>query len=153
MSGLPNCEALHVVSDDLPFADRTFDVVTSADVIEHLKDPAQHLREIGRVLGPGGAVVLTTPKWRSDGKWDQRHEKEYRVEELGALLAQHFLRVEMSYFWPMTWARFYATRAGWRIVKLMAIQLYNPFLRSSADAPERFGQLLVVCRSPRRGSL
>lgn len=144
-----NCEALHIASYDLPFSDGTFAIATSADVIEHLTDPARHLREIRRVLSPGGALVLTTPKWRAAGKWDERHEREYRVEELRALLAEHFASVEMRYFWPAVWSRVYATRAGWRIVKLMAIQLYNPFLRWSDERPDAFGQLMAVCRSAR----
>ena len=141
-----NCEPRHVTGYDLPFGDRSFDVVTSADVIEHLTDPECHLREIGRVLKPGGALVLTTPQWKPDGKWDRRHEKEYRADELRALLERHFPRVELSYFWPAAWSRVYATRAGWRMVKLMAIRLHNPFLRKSASHPERYGQLLAVCR-------
>jgi 2-polyprenyl-3-methyl-5-hydroxy-6-metoxy-1,4-benzoquinol methylase len=143
-----NCEARHVASDELPFASRTFDVVTSGDVIEHLRNPEHHLREIARVLSRDGALVLTTPQWRADGKWDARHEKEYRAAELAALLADHFARVELSYFWPAVWSRVYATRAGWRLVKLMAIQIYNPFQRVSRTQPERYGQLLAVCRDP-----
>lgn len=148
LRGRANCEARHVASYDLPFADETFDVVTSADVIEHLKDPGQHLREITRVLRRAGALVLTTPQWRAGRTWDQRHEKEYKAGELAALLAGHFGRVEMSYFWPAAWSRVYATRAGWRMVKLMAIQLYNPFLGAGTSDAERYGQLLAVCRQP-----
>lgn len=147
LRGLPNCEPRRVEGGELPFAARTFEVVTSADVIEHLTDPVEHLREIARVLEPGGALVLTTPQWKSDGPWDSRHEKEYRAEELRALLVGHFPRVELHYFWPRTWSRVYETRAGWRMLKLMAIQLYNPFLGSSDRAPERYGQLLAVCRN------
>ena len=146
LRGASNCDAQQVASDDLPFADGAFDVVTSADVIEHLPDPGHHLREIARVLAHGGALVLTTPQWRPDGAWDRRHQKEYRAAELTALLANHFRRVELTYFWPAAWSRFYATRAGWRIAKLMAIRFYNPFLRASASGPERYGQLLAVCR-------
>lgn len=148
LRGRANCEARHVASYDLPFADRTFDLVSSADVIEHLKDPARHLREIARVLKREGALVITTPRWRAGQRWDQRHEKEYQAGELAALLASHFGRVEMRYFWPEGWSRLYATAAGWRLVKLMAIQLYNPFLGSGTGDPERYGQLLAVCREP-----
>jgi 2-polyprenyl-3-methyl-5-hydroxy-6-metoxy-1,4-benzoquinol methylase len=143
-----NCEARQAASDDLPFADRVFEVVTSADVIEHLKEPRRHLSEIARVLKRHGALVMTTPQWRADGKWDARHEKEYRAAELAALLADHFTRVELSYFWPAAWSRIYATRAGWRLVKLMAIQIYNPFLGEGTSEPEGYGQLLAVCREP-----
>ena len=148
LKGRANCEVRHVASYELPFGDRTFDVVTSADVIEHLKDPGHHLREIGRVLAFAGALVLTTPQWQSGRTWDERHEKEYKAGELAALLGAHFGRVEMSYFWPAAWSRFYATRAGWRIVKLLAIQLYNPFLAADNRNPEQYGQLLAVCRQP-----
>jgi SAM-dependent methyltransferase len=37
------------------------DVVVMADVIEHLHDPPGTLREINRVLAPGGRVLLLTP--------------------------------------------------------------------------------------------
>jgi SAM-dependent methyltransferase len=39
----------------------SFDVVVLADVIEHLTDPRRTLREIRRVLKPGGRLLLLTP--------------------------------------------------------------------------------------------
>lgn len=45
----------------LPFADDSFDLVFSEYVFEHLEDPAAALDEIGRVLRPGGEVVLLVP--------------------------------------------------------------------------------------------
>jgi ubiquinone/menaquinone biosynthesis C-methylase UbiE len=144
----PNCELMHTACYDLPFDDKAFDVVTSADVIEHLKEPMHHLREICRVLKPEGALVLTTPKWRPDRKWDMRHEKEYRADELRALLSEYFEEVTLNFFWPTKWSRFYATKLGWRLLKLAAIQLYNPFLRAGTE-PGKFGQILAICRKPR----
>jgi 2-polyprenyl-3-methyl-5-hydroxy-6-metoxy-1,4-benzoquinol methylase len=41
--------------------DGSFDVVTSWDVLEHSPDPVRTLSHIGRVLRPGGVLVLTTP--------------------------------------------------------------------------------------------
>jgi SAM-dependent methyltransferase len=46
---------------DLSFPDGTFDRVTAIDLLEELHDVPQALREIHRVLRPGGFVVLTTP--------------------------------------------------------------------------------------------
>jgi len=145
-----NCELMHTTCYDLPLSDNVFDVVASADVIEHLKEPAHHLLEICRVLKPEGALVLTTPKWRPDRKWDFRHEKEYAPDELRTLLKKYFNEVTLRFFWPMNWSRFYATKFGWRLLKLAAIQLHNPFTRAGTD-PDNFGQILAVCRKPRRG--
>jgi SAM-dependent methyltransferase len=44
----------------VPFDDRTFDLVYSSQVLEHVPDPAVHLREIARVLRPGGILVGST---------------------------------------------------------------------------------------------
>jgi len=40
---------------------RTFDVVTMHDVLEHLFEPIEVLRECRRLLAPGGLLVLETP--------------------------------------------------------------------------------------------
>src|SRR5437667_7868008 len=48
----------------LPFRDTRFDRVTCLDVIEHLFDPRPLLREIHRVLVPGGRLILQTPNVR-----------------------------------------------------------------------------------------
>lgn len=45
----------------LPFADNTFDVVIANQVFEHIADPLPNLKEIHRVLKPGGAFVAAFP--------------------------------------------------------------------------------------------
>jgi SAM-dependent methyltransferase len=45
----------------LPFTDSSFDLITCNMVVEHLKNPARALAEIGRCLRPGGVVVINTP--------------------------------------------------------------------------------------------
>jgi ubiquinone/menaquinone biosynthesis C-methylase UbiE len=45
----------------LPYNDKTFDIVTATEVIEHLEDFRAIIREIYRVLKPGGVCVLSTP--------------------------------------------------------------------------------------------
>jgi 2-polyprenyl-3-methyl-5-hydroxy-6-metoxy-1,4-benzoquinol methylase len=134
---------------ELPFVGGSFDVVLLADVIEHLADPERCLQEISRVLTPNGALLITTPKWRPDRRWDWRHFKEYKPEELAVCLKRCFSRVTMSFFWPMTWYRMYSTRVGWRLIRIFARYLYNPFLQEG-DAPESFGQIVSVCESPCR---
>jgi SAM-dependent methyltransferase len=48
---------------ELPFADNTFDVVFCHTLFEHLKEPVLALREIRRVLKPGGITALRSPDW------------------------------------------------------------------------------------------
>lgn len=43
--------------------DASFDTVISCETIEHVPDPRQALRELGRVLKPGGRLFLTTPNY------------------------------------------------------------------------------------------
>ena len=45
---------------EIPFDDNTVDVIVSNQVIEHLHKPAQFIREIKRVLKPGGYAVVST---------------------------------------------------------------------------------------------
>jgi SAM-dependent methyltransferase len=44
-----------------PFDDGSFDACVSNYVVEHVADPVEHLREVSRVLKPGGVYVFRTP--------------------------------------------------------------------------------------------
>lgn len=49
----------------LPFSNNKFDLIAVLDVLEHLDNDFQSLKEIWRVLKPGGAVVFTVPAFMS----------------------------------------------------------------------------------------
>jgi len=51
---------LHADAHRLPFVDDKFDVIISVEVLEHLTDPEQGLREIARV--GRGHIVLSVPR-------------------------------------------------------------------------------------------
>jgi SAM-dependent methyltransferase len=58
----------------LSFADNTFDLFITQDVFEHIFNPPVAMREIMRVLKPGGAHVWTAPKREGLSKSFQRAE-------------------------------------------------------------------------------
>ena len=86
---------------DLPFADASFDLVTSFQVLEHVPDPRPYLAEIRRVTRPGGTVILATPNaaTRLDPgmtPWNRFHVREYVATELATLLEGTFSRVRIQ---------------------------------------------------------
>jgi SAM-dependent methyltransferase len=56
---LTDARVLH--DDTYPFADASFDACVSDYVLEHVENPLAHLREVGRVLRPGGCYLFRTP--------------------------------------------------------------------------------------------
>ena len=48
---------------DLPFADGSFDRIIAAEVLEHLPEDERAMRELFRVLKPGGLIAVTVPRW------------------------------------------------------------------------------------------
>lgn len=67
-------------AEDLPFADGLFGVVIIKHVVEHLPHPARAIAELGRVIAPGGALILATPNLASlsrpskGAKWIGYHD-------------------------------------------------------------------------------
>ncbi len=68
------------VTGRLPFDDGVFDCVVAGEIIEHVPDPDGLLREIRRVLRPGGLLVLSTPNMVS---WANRVLVPLGVQPLG----------------------------------------------------------------------
>jgi 2-polyprenyl-3-methyl-5-hydroxy-6-metoxy-1,4-benzoquinol methylase len=76
--------------------DNAFDTVVSLQVIEHIRDDNSFLREINRVLKPGGIAVLTTPNRFMSLSRNPWHVREYAAAELQALAGRYFAGAEVK---------------------------------------------------------
>ncbi|MEV0378388.1 methyltransferase domain-containing protein [Nonomuraea sp. NPDC050643] len=81
---------------DMPFEDGAFDRVIAAEVLEHIPDDMAAMREIFRVLRPGGTAAVTVPSflpericWALDEDYHTApggHVRIYTLAELSAKL-------------------------------------------------------------------
>jgi SAM-dependent methyltransferase len=93
--GLLNVHSADVLH--LPFDDRTFDIVTALDVLEHLDDDAGALVEWRRVLKPGGRVFIFAPahRWLWSLQDDvSHHKRRYTFASLRDVIVGSGLTVE-----------------------------------------------------------
>lgn len=159
-------------AEELPFAARRFQIVSSLDALEHIKRDQIALTEFYRVLQPGGLAVVTVPAFPSllterDRRLD--HLRRYRKPELvKKFAAAKFQVVRATYitafFFPLLWGlarrktkiRPAPLKIDFLIVPGWLNWLFYKFLKAEewllryADFP--FGtSLLVVARKPGQG--
>ena len=79
----------------LPFDDEQFDSVISFQVIEHIKVDKNFLKEIARVLKPGGKALITTPNIKKSLSRNPWHIREYTATQLEELSKSYFTEVKM----------------------------------------------------------
>lgn len=77
-------------------ADNAFDVVVTFQVIEHIEDDHLFLKELHRVLKPGGVAYVTTPNRKLSLSRNPWHVREYLADELKKLGEKYFANVEMK---------------------------------------------------------
>ena len=77
----------------LPVPDAMFDLVVSFETLEHVPNARAMLRELRRVLRPGGRLVLSTPNREYRATTNPFHVQEFTAEELRALLCESFADV------------------------------------------------------------
>ncbi|MCM8795683.1 MAG: class I SAM-dependent methyltransferase [Candidatus Omnitrophica bacterium] len=81
---------------ELPFRDKSFDIIVSFETIEHLLDVKKFLSESCRILKPDGAFICSTPNLFSRYTKEQIppfHIHEFHLRELKALLQKHFYEI------------------------------------------------------------
>ncbi len=94
-SELPaNAKFRQMVVPPLDFADESFDYVVSFQVIEHIEKDVDFVREVSRVLRPGGKFIVSTPNAPMSLTRNPWHVREYNADELELLLKRGFSSVE-----------------------------------------------------------
>ena len=91
---LENVEYYYMEVPPIGFENTSFDSVVSFQVIEHIEKDIDFVREVSRVLRPGGKFVVSTPNAPMSITRNPWHVREYNADELRNLLECHFSKVE-----------------------------------------------------------
>ena len=91
---LENVEYYDMEVPPIGFENCSFDAVVSFQVIEHIERDIDFVREVARVLRPGGRFVVTTPNAPMSLTRNPWHVREYNADELRNILECHFTKVE-----------------------------------------------------------
>jgi 2-polyprenyl-3-methyl-5-hydroxy-6-metoxy-1,4-benzoquinol methylase len=102
-----NMELIKIENDYFNFPDNSFDIVMSFDVFEHIPDSDKHLKEVRRILKPGGCYLLSTPnkftnipfeilKEKSINKWKQYHCSLHSYWQLKNRFKRHRFEVKFE---------------------------------------------------------
>lgn len=124
--GIPNVWCMD--GTHLTFPDASFDLVVASDVLEHIEDEAQALREWVRVLRPGGRLLVFVPAFQFLwGKHDEvnQHFRRYTATSLTSRIQDAGLHVLRRSYWNVS--LFFPTAA---------VRLLNRFLPKS-DKPAK----------------
>lgn len=88
--GLPVDAVRDATGEAIPFADASFDIVYSSNVLEHVGNPGAVLDEALRVLKPGGLLLIVVPNY---GSWWEGHYGILWLPGMPAWLAKRYVRL------------------------------------------------------------
>jgi SAM-dependent methyltransferase len=104
----------------LPFRGGSFDLIVSCETLEHLANPPLAVRELARVLRPGGRLVVTTPNYLGPIGMYRGY-----MRLTGRRYTETGQPVNRFVVWPRTWRWF--RRAGLSVVHATGAGHYVPF--------------------------
>jgi SAM-dependent methyltransferase len=105
----PKTKRVDLETEKIPFPDNYFDFIMSKSNIEHIRNVYHLMKEMRRVLKPGGKIVIMTCDWETVNKifyWDVDHKTPFTRCSLNEFLLRYdFKNVKTDYFFclPYTW--------------------------------------------------
>ena len=92
----PNQNFRQAVFPPVDLPDESFDTVVNFQVIEHIQDDLLFLKEIARLLRPGGRAIISTPNNKMTLSRNPWHTREYTGGELAEICQTYFSVVDMK---------------------------------------------------------
>ncbi|OGX23565.1 MAG: hypothetical protein A2Y03_05060 [Omnitrophica WOR_2 bacterium GWF2_38_59] len=114
------CPEAEIVQSDLenkplPYENNAFDIVFSKSVIEHFYYPEKLVKEIYRVVRPGGLIITMVPEWKSVYKIfydDYTHRTPFTINSLREILFMHNFEdinverfMQLPFLWSSPWLK------------------------------------------------
>lgn len=140
--------------DDIRFPDGVFDAVTFWHVFEHIRNPEEAVLECGRILKPGGLLVIAVPNTGSmqarlsGGHWFHLdppfHLYHYSLENLRSLLDRSGFRVSRVRHFSLEYNPYGCLQSVFNACGFRHNLLYD-FLRSKAEpGPSTYLSLALI---------
>lgn len=142
------------------YPDASFDLVTLSDILEHIPSPREFLREVKRILAPGGRVMIVTPDVTSltarlmGSRWSHykvEHLHYFSPETITRLLTECGLQVDchepaaksLNLAYIVNQFRVYPHALMTPLTRLADTLL--PARVKQWNIPLRCGEMLVLC--------
>ncbi len=146
-----NLPIINAVGEDIPFADNSFDLAICWDIVEHVQSPAAMLRELRRVVQPGGRVLLTIinrwawrdPHYHIRGmNWLPRALADRivarRTASKQAMGLQDRQRLSEMHYYTLEQFRRLAAESGFQVADMEAVTISQGGKRRSQGIKGRF---------------
>ncbi|MBD2424552.1 class I SAM-dependent methyltransferase [Phormidium sp. FACHB-1136] len=142
----------NIETGGIPYPDNYFDVVYSKSVIEHFHYPERFVREIYRVLKPGGLVITMCPAWEYNYRIyfeDYTHRTPFMLGSLRDILLIHgFENIQVEFFrqLPILWSGW----GRWLVPLAKLTRVLTPTQLSRRSKWVRFSKEVMLLSSARK---
>ena len=102
IKALVDSDVFHIDGGRTPFSDNTFDWVVIIDFLEHIPDDRAFIKELKRIIKPGGQLIINVPHIKNSllrqfrlaiGQTDEKHghlRPGYTIQSLSVLVKNNF---------------------------------------------------------------